>query len=210
MDSRHMKYFLLPIALFLFVGCSANFELSKVKPIEEVPTKNKIPLRVALLLPNEFRTYIHVEEFPKLLKERAVFPMGEVLSKYAEMASRAVFTEVVVTEGTSQVEKIDATLLPQVVGVDWSDNIAIMIKWTLSDNSGRMIWVDTCRGVDKTPGLGPAQFVPIVNIFAAIDLKRKIQIMMENAIDEAFRKFTESLSSSYEVRRFALEMSSDK
>jgi len=170
--------------------------------------ERKIPIRVGLELPPDFCNYTYKFKGPEIFSDCHIYPLGKVFCDGAEMVSKAAFTEVVVTsKGTSvSVQKIAGTLIPQFIKIDIAGGptsfggfkAAIMIKWIFTDNSGKMVWVNTSRGESRITG-----GIPFTS-------EKRLSQSIEMAIDDLFQKSLESILSSYEIRRFAGSMTNDR
>ena len=127
--------------------------------------------------------------------------MGNNLVENSEAVARVIFQSVIVRDKVTgpDDQTIDATLVPRLVFVErtfgrwaWSDVTAtIQVEWTLKDEEGAIVWIETIAG-DATGPNG--------NTFTFIS---KTEELFWAAITDLFRKSYEVLSTSTEIRDFA-------
>jgi hypothetical protein len=80
------------------------------------------------------------------------------------------------------------------MGAPWKgygQTALMMIKWTFTDYSGKIIWVKTCKGEADNKG------------------KRWFE-MIQASLDDLFQKSLENILSSQEIRKFSESTTNDK
>jgi len=185
------KNYLPGILMIILCGCAFSHELS-VKPVRKVSIEEKIPIRVALELSPDFCNYHYSWQMG--VSDRHNFPLGKAFRRGAEMVSEAAFFDVSVTSKDVKppAHKIAGIITPQVIHVDimgapwkgYRQTTLMMIKWTFTDHSGKIIWVKTCKGEADDKGKGWLE-------------------MVQASLDDLFRKSLESILSSQEIKKFA-------
>jgi hypothetical protein len=174
------------------VACTHTYNIS-VDPISEYPTKERIHLKVALLLPQELRDAKFERHGGG---DTWVIPLGEAFYKNAAQVSEQLFSDVVIVSNGAEMAGVDAILIPTMqlaastVRSRGQEQVTtVMFKWHLTDPDGNTVWVETIRGEGKSGGLP----------FANDGLKKRLQALNE----DLFHKSFEAMASSLEIRDFA-------
>ena len=175
-------------------ACFGYFVVNRPVPSHpevSYPASPKIDQRLELRLTEEFRNTVFEK---RVITETWRTPLGEPLSVNSEQLARTLFSDVLVTRNAVNspvAATVDAVLTPAVVSVEqligkttFSDSVlTVVLEWTLKDQSGRLIWVETVTG----EGTG--------NLWQ--DEKRGREL-----IDDLFTKSYQAIQSSVEIRGF--------
>ena len=186
--NNSIKVFLQFCVLFVLIiatsGCSP-IVIIEIEKYISYPVLKKIPLKIELLLTEKFRSSGDVSYGRK-------YVIGRGLSENAKVLAEALFEHVTVTSSEAAVPtKAEAVLIPSLLAFRstipnllWNDSKTILdIKWSLRDPDGKILWVSTIRG----EGHGPYN-------------KKYIQMV----IDDLFQKTFQRMSSSPEIRNYAI------
>ncbi|MFH1349036.1 MAG: hypothetical protein ABIH58_05385 [Patescibacteria group bacterium] len=200
MTTKKLKSTFSIFILLSLVGCAFTHEVS-INPVRELSRKEKIPLRITLQLSPELCAYTLTKN---RMGDQHIFPLGGPLCKGSEIVARAACTEVFIIskDSVASEQKIDARLIPEIITVDyhmpqwaWEEQEAVIIvKWTLFDNAGKVLWIDTIQSKGSNK-LG--------STFSGLKRNRET---MQMAVDDLFQKSLESILSSQEIRRFAVSV----
>ena len=182
------------LALLLLAGCTLSYTLS-FAPVE-YPRTERIPLKVDLRLSDEVCA-------AKYDRKPESFSVGEVLCQNSEEVTRAVFTEVRVTRGSTSVPSVpyDATLTPRVLLIDrnepmWATSeqtTTVSLEWTLAaTQSGQTIWVNSFTGEGKGPKA------------PGMSRQEGARAQVAALLKDLFGKIHSALVSSPEIREFGL------
>jgi hypothetical protein len=138
--------------LFTAVGCVLHHP---VKTVDKYPASERINMKVALVLTHELRN----AEWQNV-GTGYILPFGEHLAQNSEVLTRALFSEVAVHKELPEptAEDFTAVLIPRMVFVEqslgiwkWNPSTFTMaLEWTLKDQRGTIVWVDTVKGTGST------------------------------------------------------------
>lgn len=192
MKIRRAQGAVVLLTILFITGCAQIVYDIPNEPVSH-PQINKLNLRVGLSLSEELR---------RAKWERPGYgitvTVGETLTLNAEVMAHALFSSVVaVTNNTIEpVEaRVEAVLTPRMVSFvrtqlaspHFGEQIStIILKWTLKDVKGNMIWVDTIAGEGRGKGT-----------------HRKAEEQIEALVEDLFQKSFQAISSSPEIREFA-------
>ncbi len=180
--------------VFSVVACTHIYNIP-VDPISGYPNKEKIPLKVALLLSQELRDAKFERHGGG---DTWLIPLGEAFSENATEVTRHLFSNVVVSSSLndSETRGVDAVLIPtmSLAATTFRSSgqeqvTTVMFKWHLQDPAGNTIWVETIRGEGKSGG----------RPLAKDGLKQRLQALNE----DLFHKSFDAMYSSTEIREFA-------
>lgn len=188
----------LSILILALSGCV----VSKVslKPVTGYPQAEKINLKVQLMLTEEMCSAVwHMNydyddgKAPPKDNRKLDFPLGDDFCLNTRKVANILFTDVIEKKNSSSITGIDAILTPKILtlirnrppGATNEQTTTIIVKWSLKDNNGNIIWVDTITAQGKA------------NL---VDTQKQVQ----NLFNDLFQKSFKALSSSVEIRRFAL------
>jgi len=190
---------LLQISVLIFVlsGCS----ISKVSltPVTGYSQTEKINLKVQLMLTEEMCSAVwHMNydydggEAPpnnKILD----FPLGDDFCLNTRKIANILFADVIEKRNSSSIGEIDAILTPKILTLirnrppmATNEQITtIIVEWSLKDNNGDIIWVDTITAQGKAELM-------------------ETQKQVQDLFNDLFQKSFKAISSSVEIRSFAL------
>jgi hypothetical protein len=128
-------------------------------------------------------------------------PLGGALAQNAEVLTRELFSDVVVTNGGASPGKAGtaAVLIPRMVLAEqnmaaWAfgdQKLSVLLEWTLKDGQGNTVWVDTIKGEGETNA---------GNVFTHnSNAEERIKIMLDNLFHQSFQ----AMSSAKAIREFA-------
>ncbi|NOT55666.1 MAG: hypothetical protein HOP18_13785 [Deltaproteobacteria bacterium] len=149
---------------------------------------SKVPIKMELYLSDELRA---AEWQRKGSSGSYRLALGEALARNAEKVTREVFAAVVVTGGSGGpgMAGTNAVLIPRFVTAEQTAvTLTVLLEWTLKDDKGNTVWVDTIKG----EGDASAWFLE-----SAIEQRSKAML------DDLFHKSFLALSSSRAIREFA-------
>ncbi len=190
----------LPILfLVLAAGCARTTATTAQdpRPVQSAPTPDVIPLTVALYLDDDFRQYTYRERNFRI-------PLGEWLSQKAPISLGPLFRAIQVVPDRSHLDaaagKYEAVLRPRIHFASYhpffrkrrtllepQGRIRIYTEWTLSDPSGRKIWIQ------EIVGLGEGD-----------DKSRsRLEAAVEAAMADLFKKLHIALTTSTQVYNYA-------
>ena len=183
-----------------FIGCTSNIYIHKpsARLNTEFIDKDKFPLRVAIVLPPSMCSY----EYKTVTGlSRFIFPMGEALCEGCKMVAETAFVETTVTsdKDSVSVEKIDLTLIPEVISTHaliqstagGPTEITLILQWRVVDPSGELIWIDTIES--RAKGRYGSAFV----------FRKNYQQLMETTLMRFFDKSAQSILNSQEISKLA-------
>ncbi len=181
------------ITTILLPSCVVNPPVLVYSPPKELVSgygiTNKVPMKVELYLSDELR---EAEWQRKGSTGSYRLVLGEALARNAEVVTREVFAAVVVTGGSGGpgMAGINAVLIPRFVTAQQTaavlfvsvETLTVLLEWTLKDEKGNIIWVDTIKGEGD-----------------ASTIEQRSKAML----DDLFHKSFTALSSSRAIREFA-------
>jgi hypothetical protein len=180
----------------------------KVNPLPKEAGHQKVPIRVTLVLTDEFCSTVWQH---KPTSEN--WPLGDTLCGYAEEVARGAFTGFVRTPKFKEIPEpeTDAILVPKFVDASraagmtaWSESeVVLMLEWSAFDQSGKMAWAQTVRGTGrgklrKRRLLAGALLVPP-------PIGRLNRETLQKALDELFLESFKQITSSPGMRRLATQ-----
>lgn len=188
-----MNRIIICALLLVLTGCGTLVYQLNTPPVSNYPAKQKIDLKIELLIPKKLEVFSHESASEEL-------HLGNILVKNAENMSRAIFRQVVVTQGKGKPTQagVDAVLIPKVVSVAHKRPIysgserklTIIFQWLLKDVEGTTIWVDTIEG-EGANDLGTA-------FSLESNTRERVRLLME----DLFKKSYLSIASSKEIENF--------
>jgi hypothetical protein len=172
-----------------------------VKTVDKYPASERINMKVALVLTEELRN----AEWENV-GTGYILPFGEHLAQNSEVLTRTLFSEVVVHKELPgpAAEDFAAVLIPRMMFVEqslgiWKWNastITMALEWTLTDQQGTIVWVDTVKGTGSTE---------TGNAFTGRDRMRERAGLV---IEDVFRKSFDAISQAQAIRDFAQKRAS--
>lgn len=143
------------LILALGVGCT-NIIKAPPGDVATYPSVERIPARLGLVVNQELKD-ARMEKKTSM-GDKWVMPVGESVAHNAENLARNLFSEVHVAGSASELAgRSDAVLTPKVVYVNRTMGstsfgesiVSVKTEWTLTDASGKLLWVDTITGESK-------------------------------------------------------------
>lgn len=182
------------LCVLIVVGAGCTVVLDHPVAVKSYSPREKINLTVALQISEELRT-------AQWEKSSVIIPFGEHLVRNSETLARAIFSTVVLKDGSpaSPEVQVDAVLIPRMVFVEhrygiwkWDDSVITMgLEWSLRDRKGNPIWVDTVQGEGKTE---------TGNAFTG---RTRMRERAGLVVDDVFQKSFETMVSAQAIREFA-------
>jgi hypothetical protein len=173
-------------------GCFERRPVAVYSPPRELVSNygltNKVPIKVELYLSDDLRA-AEWKGSPGPGSYRLA--LGEALARNAETVTREVFAAVVVTGGGGGpgTAGINAVLIPRFVTAEQTaETLTVLLEWTLKDEMGNTVWVDTIKGE---------------GVSSAWSLQSAIEERSKAMLDNLFHKSFTALSSSRAIREFA-------
>ena len=187
---------LISLGFFVASGCTHMFE----QPIHKInvdPVAEKIDLNVALILTDNFRNAKYQREE---MGDKWIIPIGENLVHHSvELMNRVFAYSVTLDESINKSpnKNIKYVMTPELIFFDWAfgafagseSKISICVKWTLTDTSGKTLWVETIKGI----GIGKSG-----NIFNGDE---RIKTKVQNALQDLFNNSQNAILSSKLLRK---------
>ena len=162
--SMHAYKHLLIIAFVIFTGCGLGGQTFHIKsdPLTKYASPKNTSSSVELRLTKAFRTYSW--DAPTGLPY--TLELGDCLSSNAQALCKSIFKDVTVTHGTETAPDCDLILVPEVVFLDKTQaafgfqmiEIEIHVQWTLLNDSGKILWIETVKGFGREKMGGPFSF----------------------------------------------------
>lgn len=187
----------LPLFIFTavsFASCTIHANIPQDYEIPSYKTAEKIHLKMGLFL-NPDINKINIYSTPR---QGLIVHIGNSLSRNAEKMTKDIFNEVIVFSGNALKEpigpkKVDAIITPEVTSVNlhilqksFSQvlDCMIIIKWTIVDRNGKLLYVNTFTGEARYEPYRP---------FGGENRARECVI---NAIDDHFRKAYQAIANT--------------
>lgn len=194
------------IIKYIFMFYVINFITGCASPVTSVP-ENLVVFRpvskVNLNVNVEITKNILEAKYKYMDFEKFSYQLGDNLSKNIDGLSRNIFNKYSLsTEMGVQNAKFDAILIPELIAIEgkagmWASNdaeTAIILQWTLKNQKGDILWVDTVKGVAVSSagtGAGPNNFAVMSNM------------RIDAAIKDVFLKSHDSIYSSPAIKKIA-------
>jgi len=188
----------LSVVLLVVTGLGACTHVYDV-PVTRVEhvQREKLNLKVALQLSEELR---NARWERHMMGDTFIIPLGDAFAENSQVLARALFSEVVVTDGTRGPAQggINAVLIPRMVSVHqtlgawaWGDQVmSVIFEWTMKDANGNTVWVDTITGEAQAHG---------GNLFTHQGQTEK---RVKALVEDLFRKSFRTMSSAAAIRDF--------
>lgn len=184
------KSVILPFMAFLLVVCGcAPFTVPANVQVHRPAASQLVPLRVALCLPQQFKTYAFIGNKGG---QPIRILIGDALAAGAERSMREVFKEVVIVEDLNldlTARNISVIIAPEIVEIDnrvngfgWDSLVAS--KWTIKGQDGRLLYVNTVTG--------KGQYKAFTTAFS---LREHLVKSMIPAVEDHYNKLTAHLLS---------------
>jgi hypothetical protein len=139
--------------LFLLAGCCSLLTLSMVAQ-DQTPAPQKLSLTAALVLTPEFCATVN-KKGGWATEEK--FPVGKAACNELEPALKGIFTSLTRVEDSSKSGDAQLVLEPKFADVGATQKafafskreLVVVVEWTVRDQSGKAIWIDTVQGSAK-------------------------------------------------------------
>jgi hypothetical protein len=164
---RNVSYiflFLPLLIILLFASSVTATDIFKIAPDQLVTNdgQDKLSLSAVLQLTDKFRDYT----WDAPTGRPYTLVLGESLCRNAEILCERVFQKVTVINGTLDNVGADVVLTPEVVFLDKTQaavssqivEMEIRVLWTLTNEKGKIIWIDTIKGFGHEKMGGPFSF----------------------------------------------------
>ena len=192
------------ILILVLSGCSLSKKISNMSKVSLTPVTGysqtgKINLKVQLMLTEEMCSAVWHMNYdydtgkapPK--NKTLDFPLGDDFCLNTRKMANTLFADVIEKRNSSSIDGIDAILTPKILtlirnrppGATNEQTTTIIVEWSLKDNSEDIIWVDTITAQGK------AELV-------------ETQKQVQDLFNDLFHKSFKAISSSVEIKRFAL------
>jgi hypothetical protein len=188
------------VLLFLILACtsscfSGQVHVSKDLYLYPIDIKDKIPMRIALILKPDLQNYIIRGTSASA---RVSIYIGDALSSGTETILNNIFHEVTISKYIDiknvSHSDFDAIIYPTVVKGDYvaigwpaitNDKCLIIMKWTIIDSDGKTIYVNTFSGEGDRKRTG----------FGTWTVEEQINECMVIAIEDHFQKALDDISN---------------
>ena len=177
-----VRFILMSVVILLISGCTHIYD----KPIElsmDYAQKNKINLKVELLLPDEL---CNAKWERTGGGDTWRIPLGNNFCKYTENFARTLFSDVIMTHSVHRTQDIgiDAVLTARMLSVirtAWKTTV--IYQWKLEDEKGGLVWIKaiTAQGEDKP---------------------NNIDEQVQKLFDDLYKQSYKEMTSSVEIRKF--------
>jgi hypothetical protein len=195
LSRRWTASLILPI-LLLSGGCTHMME----QPVHEIDLPsvgNKIDLPVRLVLTDEFRT---AQWTKSAMGDTWIVPLGENLVHDAKRVARNVFVAPIIPDDGAyrgDLGRARYRLTPKMLFSEQSFGVtafseaktSIGLEWSLADESGRQVWVESVKGVGV--GIGG-------NVFTG---KKHQKLRLQKALQDLFTKSQDAMLASATLRQ---------
>lgn len=176
------------ISLLVLAGCSSTVMMSE--PTIPAPRVDKIPVNVALRIPNEFREFVHKEEV--LGKESWTINLGGSNAAFFTQLFGYLFNTVTVIgpDDDARDFQFDALVEPSIEGFEFSvpnqsktETFAVWIRYRLRvfDSAGNNAsnWTVSAYGKSQKEGLGGSEPLQRAAVLAMRDAAALIIMQMD-------------------------------
>jgi hypothetical protein len=137
--------------LLLFaVGCMLLPTRSVLAESQATPAPQKLSLTAALVLTPEFCATVNKKKSEK-------FPVGKTACAELEPVLKGIFTSLIRVDDSSKAGDAQLVLEPKFADVAATQaaiafsnrELVVQVEWTVRDQSGKAIWIETVQGSSK-------------------------------------------------------------
>jgi hypothetical protein len=136
--------------LSLFLCCSPLLTLSGLAQNQAPPAQQKLSLTAALVLTPEFCETVNKKGAEK-------FPVGKTACTELEPALKSSFASLTRVDDSSKAGDAQVVLEPKFADVGAtqkafafsSRELVVLVEWTVRDQSGKVVWLETVQGSAK-------------------------------------------------------------
>jgi hypothetical protein len=187
--TKHLLRYSLVFAL-LGTGCASNVSVDT--PSIPIPHIDKIPIDVALRIPEEFNNFVHEENV--LGRETWSISLGSANATFFEQLFGYMFDNVIVLgpDDDAREYTFDALIEPKIEGFEFSvpnqsktDAFAVWIRYRMQifDSAGNSAasWTVSAYGKSQKEGLGGSKSLQRAAVLAMRDAAALILLQMNKA-----------------------------
>jgi len=187
--TKHLRHCFILFAL-LTAGCASN--VSVETPTIPTPHIDKLPLDVAIRIPDEFHNFVHEENV--LGRETWSINLGSANASFFEQLFGYMFDNVIVLgpDDDALAYTFDALIEPKIEGFEFSvpnqsktDAFAVWIRYRMQifDSVGNSAasWTVSAYGKSQKEGMGGSKSLQRAAVLAMRDAAALILLQMNNA-----------------------------
>jgi len=161
------------------------------------PADTKLTLKAALVLTPEFCATKIKPKGSWATREPGKFEVGKAACEELEPALKGVFSNLTRVEATPAPEEAQVILLPRFVDVDATKTMGafsnremvVLLEWTVKDNSGKTVWIETVQGSAKHH---------MGNMFTH---GKNMKLVVTDSVKDAAEQSASKMSASPELRK---------
>lgn len=185
------KVLLLTLAASLVAGCGSNVRLDP--PTIPVPLIDKIPMSVAVRIPDQFENFVHEEEV--LGREEWSIDLGRSNAKFFTQLFGYMFDDVTIIGESDEVPGtgIDALIEPSIDAFEFSvpnqtktDAFSVWIRYRIKvfDSEGELVanWPVSAYGKSLTTAMGGSDALQRAAVLALRDAAALLIIKFDDQV----------------------------
>lgn len=185
------KVLLLTLAASLVAGCGSNVRLDP--PTIPVPLIDKIPMSVAVRIPNQFENFVHEEQV--LGREEWSIDLGRSNAKFFTQLFGYMFDQVTIITEADEIPSsgIDALIEPTIDAFEFSvpnqtktDSFSVWIRYRIKvyDSEGELIanWPVSAYGKSLTTAMGGSDALQRAAVLALRDAAALLIIKFDDQV----------------------------
>lgn len=185
------KILLLTLAASLVAGCGSNVRLDP--PTIPVPLIDKIPMSVAVRIPDQFENFVHEEQV--LGREEWSIDLGRSNAKFFTQLFGYMFDQVTIITEADEIPSsgIDALIEPTIDAFEFSvpnqtktDSFSVWIRYRIKvyDSEGELIanWPVSAYGKSLTTAMGGSDALQRAAVLALRDAAALLIIKFDDQV----------------------------
>lgn len=185
------KVLLLTLAASLVAGCGSNVRLDP--PTIPVPLIDKIPMSVAVRIPDQFENFVHEEQV--LGREEWSIDLGRSNAKFFTQLFGYMFDQVTIITEADEIPSsgIDALIEPTIDAFEFSvpnqtktDSFSVWIRYRIKvyDSEGELIanWPVSAYGKSLTTAMGGSDALQRAAVLALRDAAALLIIKFDDQV----------------------------
>ncbi len=185
------KVLLLTLAASLVAGCGSSVRLDP--PTIPVPLIDKIPMSVAVRIPNQFENFVHEEQV--LGREEWSIDLGRSNAKFFTQLFGYMFDQVTIITEADEIPSsgIDALIEPTIDAFEFSvpnqtktDSFSVWIRYRIKvyDSEGELIanWPVSAYGKSLTTAMGGSDALQRAAVLALRDAAALLIIKFDDQV----------------------------
>lgn len=185
------KVLLLTLAASLVAGCGSSVRLDP--PTIPVPLIDKIPMSVAVRIPNQFENFVHEEQV--LGREEWSIDLGRSNAKFFTQLFGYMFDQVTIISEADEIPSsgIDALIEPTIDAFEFSvpnqtktDSFSVWIRYRIKvyDSEGELIanWPVSAYGKSLTTAMGGSDALQRAAVLALRDAAALLIIKFDDQV----------------------------